>query len=349
MSRQTALDNIHLRPTTRWAHTEYSLEYHKPYIQRLTGMDSSHPAAMSRTFDLWGLDFLFCTNDGLHGDWRQRGRATNMGHARYASDGSDFVPAQQSPFNSAEEVWAFDPAAEYGLPDFSAQVAAYEQWHQAMRAQHPDQLVTGGFYKTLISGAIEAFGWEMLLLGASDAHKMEGVFDRLFRFTKFHMDAWAQTSVEVIIQHDDFVWSAGPFMNPRIYREALIPRYAELWEPLHQAGKKVLFCSDGTFTQFMPDLAAAGADGFIFEPTNDWQYMVEHFGQTHCLVGSDVDCRDLSFGSWETVRRTLDRTFSLAARCRGIILAVGNHLPPNIPEPMMDRYIEYLKANWSRR
>ncbi len=34
---------------------------------------------------------------------------------------------------------------------------------------------------------------------------------------------------EVIIQHDDFVWTAGPFMHPDEYRKVTIPRYAELW------------------------------------------------------------------------------------------------------------------------
>jgi hypothetical protein len=51
------------------------------------------------------------------------------------------------------------------------------------------------------------------------------------------MRAWAKTSVPVIIQHDDFVWTAGPFMSPDFYRQVIIPRYAELWKPLHAAGK----------------------------------------------------------------------------------------------------------------
>ena len=348
MSKQIALDNILLRPTSRWGHTEYSLEYHKPYVRRLTGMDAAEPGAMRKMFDLWGIDLLWCTNDGLHDGWRSRGRATNMGHAAYAADGSDFMRPEPSPFKTVEEVWEFDPAAEYGLPDFRQQVEAYEQWFGKMQADYPEQLITGGYYKTLVSGAIEAFGWEMLLLAASEPAKMERVFDRFFRFTKFHMDAWARTSVQIVIQHDDFVWSAGPFMNPEIYRKVIIPRYAEMWKELKAAGKKVLFCSDGTYTMFTEDLANAGADGFIFEPMTDWRYMTEHFGQSHCLIGSDVDCRDLSYGTWETVKMKIDCTMKLAEHCRGVILSVGNHLPANIPDEMMDRYIEYLMANWQR-
>lgn len=348
MSRQLALDTIHLKPTPRLAHTEYSLEYHKDYIREKTGLDPSDRAAIQRLYELWEIDFLFGTNDGLHGNWAAFGRSTDMGHAEYAADGSDMRASRESPFKSAEEVWAFDAVAEYGLPDFDEQVAAYENHFQTAKADNPDRLTTGGYYKTIVSGAIQAFGWDMLLLAASDRDKMEKVFDSFFRFTLHHMRAWAQTGAEVIIQHDDFVWTAGAFMHPDIYRQVIIPRYAELWKPLRAAGKKVLFCSDGNFLEFAEDIVAAGADGLIFEPCNDFGFMVERLGRTTCLIGSDVDCRDMAFSPWEKVKACMDRTFELAKQCRGMMFAVGNHLPANIPGPMMDRYLAYLKANWER-
>ncbi|SHE66538.1 Uroporphyrinogen decarboxylase (URO-D) [Caldanaerobius fijiensis DSM 17918] len=348
MSRQLALDTVYLKSTPRLAHTEYSLEYHTDYIRTKTGLDPSDPEAVKRLYNLWDIDFIWHTNDGLHGDWAKFGRTTDMGHAEYAVDGSDKHDPAVCPFNSPEEVWSFDAVSEYGLPDFNEQVAAYENIIQQARQEYPDQLFTGGYYKTIVSGAIQAFGWEMLLLGASNPSKMEKVFDSFFRYTLFHMEAWAKTSVEVIIQHDDFVWASGPFMHPDYYRKVIIPRYAELWKPLHAAGKKVLFCSDGNFMEFAEDIVAAGADGLIFEPCNDFEFMVERFGQDIVLIGSCVDCRDMTFGKWDVVRSQIDRTLELAKHCRGLIFAVGNHLPANIPDDMMDRYIGYLKSHWNK-
>ncbi len=348
MSRQIALDTISLKPTPRLAHTEYSLDYHTDYVTHLTGLPPSDPRRTARLYERWGIDFLRSTNDGLHGDWGAYGRSTDMGHAEYAADGSDLRQPSHCPFKTVDDVWAFDAVAEYGLPAFAEQVAAYEASVQATRQAYPEQLATGGYYKTIVSGAIQAFGWEMLLLAAADRAKMEPVFDSFFRYTLFHMQAWAETSVEVVIQHDDFVWTEGAFMHPEVYRKVIIPRYAELWKPLRAAGKKVLFCSDGNFTEFAADIVAAGADGLIFEPCNDFGFMAERFGDSTVLVGSAVDCRDLAFSSWDAVRASMDRTFALAKRCKGLIWAVGNHLPANIPGSMMDRYIHYLKANWER-
>ncbi len=348
MSRQLALDTVHLRPTPRLAHTEYSLGYHHEYLRKVTGLDAKHPDQGRRFNDLWGIDFNWNVNDGLHGNWGQRGRATDMGHAVYAADGSDLRQPKPSPFTTAEEVWAFDAVKEYGLPDRAAQIAAYEKFTRDTLAGSPDQLTTGGYYKTIISGAIAAFGWDMLLLAAAQPRKFEPVLDSLFRYTLFHMECWAETSIEVIIQHDDFVWSEGPFMNPEIYRKVIIPRFARLWAPLRAKGKKVLFCSDGLFTMFAEDIIKAGADGLIFEPCNDFGWMVERFGQTSCLVGSAVDCRDMSFRPWPVVKATMDRTLALAKQCKGLIWAVGNHIPANVPDDMLDRYIAYLRANWAR-
>jgi len=347
LSRQTALDAINLRKTDRFAHTDYSLSYHVDLIKKKTGLEPSHPDAMRLFFDACGIDLLFNTNDGIKGNyWGNFGRVTNMGHAVYASDGSDMTDSAESPFKTAEEVWAFDPVSEYGLPDFGEQVAAYEQLLLRLRKSYPNQLIPGGYYKTIISGAIQSFGWEMLLIGASDMSKMEKVLDGFFRYTKFHMEAWAKTSVEVVIQHDDFVWTSGPFMHPEYYRKIIIPRFAELWKPLHAAGKKVLFISDGNYTEFAEDIAEAGADGFFFEPMNDFGYMAERFGQSHALVGSYLDCRKMTFGKWEQIKEDMDKTFETAKKCRGLIFAVGNHLPANIPEEIMERYFNYLMENW---
>lgn len=347
MSVARALANINLDRSAGWGHTQYSLEYHRPYLARHTGLAPDAPNLIQRAYEHFGFDFLWSTNNGLI-DWERAGRVTDMGHASYAADGSDQRQAVQSPFTTPEEVWAFDAVAEYGLPTMDEQVRAYEAEMVKARTRYPGQLTTGGYYRTIVSGAIAAFGWDMLLVAAADQDRMERVLDGFFRRTLFHMQAWARTSVEAVIQHDDFVWTAGPFMDPRFYRRVIIPRYAALWKPIHAAGKKVLFCSDGNFMMFMKDLADAGADGFIFEPCNDFDRVVADYGQSHCLVGSFVDCRDLTFSNWDQVQRDLDRTFARLEACRGAILAVGNHLPPNIPEAMLDRYFEALLRRLGR-
>jgi hypothetical protein len=337
---------LNLQWTERVARTEYNDNWE--VVRHFTGKDPSTSlragprqyAEAAREFnDAVHLDFLWCTDDGPV-PWGQRGRVTDMGHAVYLEDGSDYRAPKPSPFKTATEVLSFNAVGEYGLPDLDELVAHYERWYQRAQAAN-DQVVPGGYYKTLISGAIEAFGWEMLLLalGEDSERFCEEVLGSIFELSLHHFRAWARTSIEFFMCHDDMVWTAGPFMRPELYRRYVFPRYRELWRILRDAGKRVLFTSDGTFDMFLDDVAEAGADGFCFEPSNDLAMMARKFGKTHVLMGG-MDCRTLTFGTKDDIERELRRALEVTRECPGFVLAVGNHIPANVPLENLVYYFE---------
>lgn len=347
MSYQIGFDTLHLRPTSRLAHTEYCSN--PALVRAVTGKDPATDGTAWPEFNAaWDIDFNWSVHDGPS-NWFAQGRCTDMGHAEFVEGGTDKRAMQPCPFTDPDEVLAFDAVEEYGLPDFDDLVALYEGWYQRSQAAHPEQVHTGGYYKTIVSGAIQAFGWDMLLTAAgTDPRGFAKVLDSFFRFTLFHMQAWAKTSCPVLIQHDDMVWTQGAFMHPSFYREVIFPRYAKLWEPLKEAGKTLLYCSDGTFTEFVDDVIHAGADGLIFEPTTSLDYVVEHWGQTKAIVGSKVDCRTLTFGTREQIAAEIDATLAVARDCPGFMFAVGNHIPSNVPVDNALFYMEYLRERWTR-
>ncbi len=358
MSYQIGIDTIHLRPTPRLAHTAYCSN---DALKRRLGVRSAALGPAEQQFgakqetaenapsfeDVWETDFVWITHDGP-GSWAERGRSTDMGHGDFLEGGVDRRDAKPSPFHDVEEVWAFDAEKEYGAPAPSHIIPFYEEYHRAGKRDFPNQVYTGGYYKTIVSGAIEALGWDMLLEAASDQAKFEKVLDSFFRLSMHYYKAWAKTSIEVFISHDDMVWTQGPFMDPAFYRRVIFPRYQALWSVLKAAGKKVLFCSDGDFTMFVDDLARAGADGFIFEPLTSLDYVVEKYGKSHVIVGSKLDCRTLTFGTQRQIEQEIDQTLKIAFGCPGFMFAVGNHIPSNVPVDNALFYFEYLKQRWNR-
>jgi len=342
MSYELGIAALNLQWTDRVARTEYNDNWE--IVRHFTGRDPRQDWSATRDFnDAIHLDYLWSINDGPV-PWGERGRVTNMGHAVYMEDGSDYHQHAASPFTSADDVLAFNAVREYGLPNFTELVAYYDRWYRDNQAANPNQVVSGGYYKTMVSGAIEAFGWERLLEAAGDDQERfgEDVLGSIFELSLHHYKAWAETSIEVFMCHDDMVWTAGPFMNPDFYRRYIFPRYKELWAPLRAAGKRVLYCSDGTFDMFYDDIAAAGADGFCFEPTNDLELLVRKYGQTHVLMGG-ADCRTLSFGTLADIERELRDVFTLARTCPGFVFATGNHLPANIPLEHALRYFDLIE------
>lgn len=338
MSYQLAWDAINLKPGERLPHTEYCSN--EDLVAAVTG---GHP---ERFMERWQFDFIWSINDFFA--WNQRGRTTDMGHADFLKDGIDRRQPKPSPFTSAEEVWAFDAVKEYNPPPIEELVKYYTECFNKTQAENPNQVFTGGYYKTIVSGAIEAFGWDMLLLAAADQDKFEKVLDSIFRLSLHFYKAQAQGPCKVFICHDDMVWSEGPFIHPDFYRRVIFPRYKQLWSVLKKAGKKVLFCSDGNFEEFFGDIAEAGADGFIFEPMNALEPVVDRFGKTHVIIGSKVDCRTLTFGTKAGIKAEIDATLKLAAQCPGFFFAVGNHIPSNVPVENGLFYFDYLSKHWQR-
>ncbi len=311
MSYEIGWDALHLRWTPRVARTEYNDNWE--IVRHFTGKDPrSHPEARAEFNDAVHLDFLWCTDDGPT-EWGAVGRVTDMGHAAYVEDASDYRLPRPSPFADPLDVFAFDAVAECGVPPAERLVSYYEHWYAGAQ-QGVDRVVPGGRYKTLISGAIQAFGWEMLLAAAGEDPMRFGeqVLGSFFELSLRHYRAWARTSIQVFMCHDDMVWTQGPFMNPEFYRQYIFPRYRQLLAPLREAGKRILFTSDGTYDMLLAELAEAGVDGFCFEPTNDLARLVRDYGTSHALIGG-ADCRTLTFGATQDIERELTQVFATAA------------------------------------
>ncbi|MCL6429321.1 MAG: uroporphyrinogen decarboxylase family protein [Anaerolineae bacterium] len=345
MSYQIGLDAINLRPTPRLAHTEYCSN--AALIRAVTGRPEDAPEALREFMDRWEYDLIWSTDDGPV-PWSERGRVTDTGHSDFLEGGTDRRDPKPCPFRDVDEVLSFDAVAEYGLPDLDDLTRYYTARYYDARERYPEQVWTGGYYKTIVSGAIEAFGWDMLLQAAAYRDRFAKVLDSFYRLTLHHVRAWARTPIEAFMCHDDMVWSQGPFMHPGFYRAEIFPRYKALWSVLKEAGKKVLFCSDGQWGMFVDDIVEASADGLCFEPMVALEPVVARYGQTHCIISSKVDARTLTLGSEAEIRAEIDATLLLARQCRGFVFAVGNHIPSNVPVENAVFYFGYLREHWGR-
>ena len=188
-----------------------------------------------------------------------------------------------------------------------------------------------GVYITCMSGLIDLFGWDLLLTAAAvDPEGFGAVADRYASWIQQYMNALAKCDSPVVMVHDDIVWTEGPFLHPEWYRKYVFPNYRKYLQPLLEAGKKVLFTSDGDYTVFIDDVAACGFHGFVMEPTTNMEYIAQRYGQTHSFVGN-ADTRILLSGSREDIYREVKRCMDIGKRCPGFFMAVGNHIPANTP------------------
>jgi len=145
-----------------------------------------------------------------------------------------------------------------------------------------------------------------------------------------YFDALAAADVPVVMIHDDMVWTAGAIFRPDWYRKYVFPNYRKYFAPLIDSGKRIMFTSDGNYTEFIDDIAAAGVHGFVMEPTTDMAYIAKKYGRTHVFIGN-ADTRILLSGPKEKIRAEVERCMAIGKPCPGFFMAVGNHIPPNTP------------------
>jgi len=326
---------LNLEMPPRVPRTEFSAWRYWELIRAVTGIAvepesgaEQKQRASSAFMKAWNFDLRWAT---LIGNEDLAACRTDMGHAEYDAGGTDRRQAGACPFQAPEEVLAFDPWAVYGPQEHATLVRRFEAHYRQQCTQTPDLVNMTGIYITLVSGLIEIFGWDMLLLAAGTDRKAFGrLTDRYASWIQQYFDALAATSVPVVMVHDDIVWSTGPFMAPGWYREHVFPNYRKLLAPLRDAGKKILYTSDGNFTRFIDDVAACGVHGFVLEPWTDMAAIAERYGRTHVFVGN-ADTRILLSGTREEIRAEVQRCMDIGKQCPGYFMAVGNHIPSNTP------------------
>jgi hypothetical protein len=325
--------------------TEYSLESHWELIRRVTGIDVTNQSdaetkwrasrALIRAFN---YDFIWSTliGDGVFGDKR-----TDMGHAVYADGGGDFRAIGKPLYDDPEDALSMDPWELYGPVDKEKAVADFNAAYRQNRAANPDAVNMTGIYVTCISGLIAIFGWDTLLAAAgTDPDAFGALTNRYAGWIQQYFDALAKSEAPVVMIHDDIVWTQGPFIHPDWYRRFVFPNYKKYFAPLHEAGKIIVYTSDGTYTQFVDDIAAAGVNGFVMEPTTDMAYIAEKYGKTHSFIGN-ADTRILLSGTKEEIRAEVKRCMDIGKQYPGFFMAVGNHIPANTP---VDNVLYYNEA-----
>ncbi|MBN1877579.1 MAG: hypothetical protein JXA33_25375 [Anaerolineae bacterium] len=326
---------LNLEMPKRVPHTEYSVTAHWEVIKAVTGIEITpmspdvlkHQAGLA-LMQAWNFDFRWST---LIGGEELAACHTDMGHAEYAAGGVDRRNTISCPFKTPEEVLVFDPWEVYGPRDKAELARRFEAHYQQQREETPDMVTMTGVYVTVISGLIDIFGWEMLLLAAgTDPQKFGEVTNRYASWIQQYYDALGEAAVPVVMVHDDIVWSAGPFISPRWYRQYVFPNYKKLFAPLRESGKKIMYTSDGDYTKFIDDIADCGVHGFVLEPWTDMAYIAAKYGQTHVFIGN-ADTRILLSGTQASIRAEVERCMALGKGCPGFFLAVGNHIPPNTP------------------
>lgn len=333
MSKKDGMMAICLEMPDRVPRTEYSADRHWDLVKAVTGIDGNYNVSVrekaSAAFKkAWNYDLVWTT--GLDGSELEEFR-TSMGHASYAAHSEDFNADTGSYFQDVDEVLAFNAEEKLCHKSEQEMISFFNTIYDRRCGEYDDCVNTVGTYITGMSGLIALFGWDLLLTAAGiDPNGFGEVMNHYANWMSRYYFALSKCQSDVIMVHDDIVWTSGPFLHPDWYRKYIFPNYKKLFKPLVEAGKKILYTSDGDYTQFIDDIADCQINGFVLEPMTDMAYIAQKYGKTHSFVGN-ADTRILLSGDKEDIEREVKRCMDIGIRCPGFFMAVGNHIPSNTP------------------
>ena len=259
MSYKDGAAAINLEMPERIPRTEYSAESHWELVKAVTGInvktnsDLLLKSQARRAFmKAWSYDFCWSTLIGGDEFGTNRSR---MGHAIYATDGIDYDARQSKLYKDPEDAFDFDPWILYGYKDKKELVQRFNAHYKANCEDFSDAVNMTGIYVSCMSGLIDIFGWETLLGAAGlDAKGFGEVTNRYACWIEQYFQALALCDAPVVMIHDDIVWTGGAFIHPDWYRQFIFPNYKRLFRPLIENSKKIIFTSDGTYTDFIDDI-----------------------------------------------------------------------------------------------
>ncbi len=265
------------------------------------------------------------------------------------------------PFDTVEQMWAFDFTAHLSYSDLKLPGAQYiepcdRNTIERMAADIEDVgLYYYQLYTTLFMWGVEALGWEIFMIAAAeeperfDRHFLAPVFEK----TKAIVAMLCDLDTPLVVCHDDIAVGTGPAFHPHWYDQYIFPRYRELWKTIHDHGKQVLFVADGDLAWALPTLRDTGVDAVMFEsPATDLHAVVDTFGDAKFIGG--IDAKVLTYSPPEAVKEHVEQTLQIAGTHDGFALCCSGGLIGNMPLANLETYFDtradhaYTDPDWRR-
>jgi len=261
-------------------------------------------------------------------------------------------------FRTPENVFAFSPLkhADFsGIPvvesrDYSDEEKLYEGYRKNYPTEWGDKASEGstssvGFYNTMFMWPLLTFGWDLFLETCLDP-RFERIMDEFAEINRRVFRTFARLPVNFVVCHDDIVTARGPVCSPAWMRKHIFPRYEEYWGMLKDAGKEVIFMSDGCIDAFADDIFACGARGIITEPFADFKAIARR--HESCFLAGEGDNRVLTRNHPHEIEAMVRSMVETARMTGGYMMCIGNHIPWNVTPEGIKRYLD-LSAELAHR
>ena len=182
----------------------------------------------------------------------------------------------------------------------------------------------------------------------SDPGFVHLLLDRILEFNLRVLDILCEYPFDGIYFGDDWGQQRGMIMGPRLWREFLKPRMAEMYSKVKRSGKFVIQHSCGDIQEVFPDLIEIGLDCYqtVQPEIYDLKTIKSLYGDRLSFWGGISTQRDLPVKTPGELRKLVRDTWSVMGNGGGYILAPTHAVPQDVPpENVLAMLDEFRKMN----
>ncbi len=255
-------------------------------------------------------------------------------HFRSIEDMLKFSPLKNADFSS----WKIKEAADY-----RDEKTIYGNYRKYFPAEWGDTAPEGswmamkGFYNTMFMWPLLVFGYENFLSICLEP-EFERIVDEFAEINRRVFRSIARLPVNWVCCHDDIVTTAGPLCSPAWMRKHIFPRYEEFWGILKDAGKEIVFVTDGCADVFVDDIMSLGVRGIISEPYTNYRIIAKKYKD--CFIAGEGDVRVLMRNDAAEIKNMVLSMVETARMSKGYMMCIGNHIPFNVPPEAVKLYFD---------
>jgi uroporphyrinogen decarboxylase len=237
---------------------------------------------------------------------------------------------EQPPLKSPSfEGYAFPVPEEFSIPGMK---------EQALRtcAENKESFLYANLGWGLFERSWNLRGFENVLMDAvTDPDFFEEALDRLMNLYLAFVETTCDLPVDAVLFGDDWGDQRGVIIGPKRWRQFLKPRWAKIYEAVHNRGKLVLHHSCGSVADILPDIIEIGVDVLEsvqpeaagmnpYELKKKWGSNITFWG---CLGSQST----IPFGTPAEIRAEVRRLKHEVGQGGGLILAPAKPLQIETP------------------
>jgi uroporphyrinogen decarboxylase len=276
-----------------------------PYIVGVAAVDTDPKEAIDSVY----------ARDGYGGVWRMDRRPWHL---------------ERPPLESASfDGYRFPEAREFFRPEWKQQA-------HVTCSEAPDSYRIAHLGWGLFERCWNLRGFENALMDAiTEPEFFEEMLDRLTELYLAFVEYTVDLPVDAILFGDDWGDQRGVMLGPERWRWFLKPRWARIYEAVHQAGKLVFSHSCGSVAEIIPDMIEIGLDVLEsvqpeaanmnpYELKKRWGDKITFWG---CLGSQST----IPHGTPDEIKAEVARLCSELGSRGGYILAPAKPLQPETP------------------